>query len=235
MAIKNIESLTYEEAKEIAIEEMDIKGHQIIFTDFGDAFGYSVLVFKDGHHIHYANDYELHHHYLVSQKGREALRAYYVNELNHKLFTDEELCGPITSYDEYQKKDYFLRNYRVMRYDYLSAFCIGNKQEKELDRRRKDYPFYNPVSFCYMRDEEPVSESVKIRQHLNDAFKQLKENEDTFREMIRIELANHEVCVTCDYTATLTALGLKFDELSDVQKRIVKEELYKQTNRYDYA
>lgn len=234
MNISLIESLSYEEAKNLALEEIEIKGHQVLFADLGDAFGFSALVFYSGRQIHYANDYELHHGRLAKEKGKNALRQFYIEEMNNKLFTDEELLGAVSSYDEYCRKEYFLRNYRIMRYGYLSAFFIGDKEEKELDRKRKEYPYYNPVSFCYMRSEEPVKESVRLLAHLKDAFDLLKEDEKVFREMVSRELANHEACITCDYSDALEALGLKFEELTETKQQIVKEELRKQTERYAF-
>ena len=60
MTITDIESLTYEQAKEIAIEMIMIKDHDCFFADLGENFGYYVLVVKNGRHIYFANDYELH-------------------------------------------------------------------------------------------------------------------------------------------------------------------------------
>lgn len=53
--IKDIESLTFDEAAEIALEHINIKDHDILFVDFGGYFGYSALVFKNKKHIYYAN------------------------------------------------------------------------------------------------------------------------------------------------------------------------------------
>lgn len=229
---KNIYSLTYEEAKNIALEELDIKGHQCILTDFGNAFGYSILVFKNGKHIHFANDYELHHHYLVQEKGRDALKAYYIETMNHKLYTDEELLAGIKTYDEYDKKQYFLRNYWIMRYENVSIFCIGDEESKTVEGSKASFPFYNPVSFCYVADKGIVEDSLRFHRHLEKEYEALKGNDETFREMVRRELANHEACITCDYTDALDALGIKYDELTEAQKKIVKEELHKETGRY---
>ena len=78
MNITNIEKLTYEEAKSLAVETMRIKDHTCIFAELGESFGYSILVFKNGMQIRYANDYELHHRWLVKEKGKEALRDFYI-------------------------------------------------------------------------------------------------------------------------------------------------------------
>lgn len=46
------------------------------------------------------------------------------------------------------------------------------------------------------------------------------------------ELANHEACITCDYTDALGALGMVFEELTEIQQNIVKQELNRQIQEY---
>ena len=145
MLINDIEKLTYDKAKEIALEEIQIKGHDCIFAELGEYFGYSVLVFKNGKHIYYANDYELYHKAIVKGRGKSELKTCYIASLNNKLFTDEELLGKIESYDEYRRKEHFLRNYWIMRYEALSIFAVGDKAKREFDEKRKLFPFYNPI------------------------------------------------------------------------------------------
>lgn len=232
--IDMIRALTIEEARQLAIETIEIKEHECIFVDFEGYFGYSVLVFKDGKHIHYADDFELHHGYIVKESGKEVLKQWYIKSLNGKLYTDEELLEEVKSYDEYEKKNYFLRNYYIMRYDYVSMFYIGEEQKREIEEAKKDFPFINPVSFCYVKDENIVKTQKEILEHLEASFKELKKSDKTFREMVTYQLANHEACVTCDYTDALDALGLKFEELTETQQKIVKEELKKQIDRFDY-
>lgn len=234
MFIKDIEKLTYDKAKEICLEEMKIKEHDCIFSDLGDSFGYSVLIFKNGKHIYYANDYELHHSKLIREKGRMGLRDFYITELNKKLFTDDELLEDVKSYNEYLKKDNFLRSYWIMRYDRLSAFVVSNEDRLNFDDKKELFPFYNPVCYCYVKNEDIVETSIKYLHHLEKAFNELKNNVDEFRKMIAYELSNHEACVTCSYDETLSSLGLKFEDLSNAQQRIVIQELKKEINRYDY-
>lgn len=233
MNITNIEKLTYEEAKELAVETMRIKDHACIFAELGESFGYSILVFKNGRQIHYANDYELHHRWLVKEQGKEALRDFYIKEMQNKLYTDDELLEDIKSYNEYDKKSYFLRNYWIMRYDYLTAFAIGKKNQEKLEEDKKEYPFFNPISFCYVKDKNIIKNQLIYLNHIVEEFDKLKSSNDTFREMIRHELANHEACITCDYTEALNSLGIEYDELTDEQKKIVNEELKKQIANYD--
>lgn len=230
--IDMIRALTIEEARQLAIEIMEIKEHECIFVDFEGYFGYSVLVFKNGKHIHYADDFELHHGYIVKKSGKEALKQWYIESLNRKLYTDVELMEEVKTYDEYEKKNYFLRNYYIMRYDYVSIFGIGEEAQKVFDEARKTYTVYNPVSFCYVTDENIVKTQTEILKHLEESFEELKKSDETFREMVSSELANHEACITCDYEDALDALGLRFEKLTEVQQKIVKEELKKQINAY---
>lgn len=232
--ITEIENLTYTEAAKMALEKLNIKGHDCFLVDFSGYFGYSALVFKNGKHIYYANDYELHHRYIVEKSGREALRNYYIKEMNEKLYTDEELLEEVKTYDEYEKKSYFLRNYYIMRQDYISVFFIGSNEEREARQREieKNYPYYNSVSFCYVSDPEIINTQKKYLAILRNAYKHLQNNLEIFREMVRKELANHEACITCDYTDALDALGLTFEKLTDEKQKIVKEELRRQIESY---
>lgn len=232
MTIREIENLTYNDALKLAVETMEIKEHQVIFAECGEYFGYSALVFKNGKHIYYANDYELHHSYIVKKSGKEALKQWYIEALNRKLYTDAELLEDVKTYDEYEKKNYFLRNYYIMRYDYVSIFGIGEEAQKAFDEARKIYTIYDPVSFCYVKDENIVKTQSKILEHLEKAYEELKNNTETFREMVSRELANHEACITCDYEDALDALGIKFDDLTEEKQKIVKEELKKQIENY---
>lgn len=230
--INTIKSITYTQAVEMSIEEMTIKDHSCFFVDFGGAFGYSVLVFKNAMHIYYANDYELHHGLKIKEEGREGLRKYYIESLNNKLFTDAELMESVSNYDEYKRKDYFLRNYWIMRHERLSIFGIGEEVQREFDELKPLFPCYNDICFCYVQTQSIVDQCHKYSNNLETCYKKLSENEAEFRRMISYELANHEACITCDYTDTLRDLGFTFDSLEDWKKQIVKEELRKQINDY---
>lgn len=230
--IDMIRSLTIEEARQMAIETIEIKEHDCIFVDFGGYFGYSVLVFKNEKHIHYTDDFELHHECIVKESGKEKLKQWYIESLNSKIYTDEELLEEVASYDEYEKKSHFLRNYYIMRYDYVSIFGIGKEAQQALDEAKKIYTVYNPISFCYVADENIVKKQMKILNHLEASFEKLKASDETFKEMVSRELANHEACITCDYTEALQSLGVTFEELTEVKQKIVKEELNRQIHNY---
>lgn len=211
-------------------ELMQIKGHDCYFYDFEDAFGYSVLVFKNGKQIHYANDYQLHHR----GKQKDELKPLYIEYMNNKLFTEKELMEDVKDYHDYNHKCYYLRNYWIMQFDYISIFCAGNLSEEEREKIREQFKtmYSCPNSCCYVYDKKIVDRSNELMEHLQTSLAKLKENEETFRQMISYELANHEACITCDYRDALCTLGLSFNELEDWQKKIVKAELNKQINEY---
>ena len=143
-SIRDIEALTEKQAAEIALETENFKGYQLYFVDFGGYFGYSVLVFADGHHIKYANDYELHH----QGKSREELRKFYLKSLSKKLFTENEL-KTVASYDDKKAKEYYIRNYYGMRRDYISMFFCGPDEEREKLRKKTEKMLFSPVFFAY--------------------------------------------------------------------------------------
>ena len=232
MTIREIEKLTFAQAKSIAIETVKIKEHDCFFVELGEHFGYSVLVFKNGRHIYHANDYELLHSYTVEKNGKEGIWQNYIKSLNKKLFTDSELLEPIGSYEEYNRKDYFLRNLWIMRYDYISAFAITEEDQNAIEEGKKSHPFFNSMSFCYVANKEIIDEESKYFEHLQKEYEKLSNDLDSFREIIATELANHEACLTCDYKEALSAIGLKFDDLPIDKQNIVKVELKKQIDNY---
>ena len=97
-AIRDIQAMTEADAAAIALETLNVKGHVVYLVDFGGYFGYSCLVFKNGHHIYYANDYELHHKWRKATQER--LREVYVEKLGNILFTPEEIASPLSDYAE---------------------------------------------------------------------------------------------------------------------------------------
>ena len=186
--IREIEALTEEQAAELSTEKTEIKGHSVYFGNLGECFGFSVMVFMDGKHIHYANDYQLHH----STMNEEELRQYYIDRLNDKLFTDQELLDNITSYDEYQRKNYFLQNYYPMRYESVSCFFIVTPEsEKAFEEKTKDMIF-NPVSYSYMNDREAVKRMITLSAAIHEKWDELEKSYDYIKDAFLKELFNHE-------------------------------------------
>lgn len=189
ITIDEIETLTENDAKAAAEEIAEIKEHTIYFVDFGGYFGYSVLVFKDGQHIRYANDYELHH----KGKTREELNALYKRSLAVKLYTDEEIAESLKSYDEYKAKEYFLHNYYGMRREHVSIFCINpsEKQKAEFERKTETMT-YNPVAFAYYDDAEFVKHHLELFETLVKRYSETATNYEYQKSAFMYELGNHE-------------------------------------------
>ena len=227
-----VENLSYNEAKEMALETLEIKGHTCFLVDLGEHLGYSILVYKNFKHIHYANDYQLHHEWLVKNKGLDALRESYIQSMNCSLFTEEELMGPLHSYDEYTKKVHYLHNFWIMQYEYTSLFAISEKDQRILEEKVKTMPYYCPTCFCNVADPKIIPVAAKMKEHLDAEFETLKKRKDHFRQMVSYELANHEACITCDSDEALASLGLSWSELTLEQQQIVSEELNKQIHQY---
>ena len=248
MNIREIEALTEDQARAMALEIMSIKEHTVYIIDEGGYFGYSALVFKNGRHIHYANDYALHH----NGRDREWLRKWYVETLNGKLFTETEICGAVKNYDEYRKKEDYLRNYYPMQVDYVSQFRIlHNKAEEDAFDREIAGLHYNPVSFCYMADEEFIKHHVKLFATLQERKAELNNAPEYWKDAFKREMYNHEYAINwqADYD-TLSAFGnvkwhngegnvnQYFDDLgfNDIQRKAYKEakrEYYKECREKD--
>lgn len=188
--IKEIEAMTENDAQEMAIETMVIKEHNIYFVDFGGYFGYSALVFKNNHHIRYADDYELHH------KGKtvDELREWYIEALNNKLYTEAELLEPIKSYDEAELKSYYLRNYYGMREDYISLWFSGTNEEREKAKKAIEKMIYNPVAFAYYdkSKENFVKHHIELFNQFNKIREQRTYDHEYMESAFYKEMSNHE-------------------------------------------
>lgn len=232
MTIKEIRNLTIEDLKKFEkegkAEVINIKNHDCYFVDLEGYFGYSVLVFKNNRHIHYVNNYQLHH----SSKNKEDLKDYYIKVLNRKLFTESELMEDIKDYQEYKNKSHYVSNYWIMQFDRISAFYIGEFSKEQ--REAMETMVYCPPCFSYVNDKEIVENAYKFINHIEKSYQRVMENIEVFEKMISYELSNHEACITRDYTETLEGLGLEFKELTEEQQGIVKSELKRQIETYIY-
>ena len=184
--IKDIE----EQARTLAEETAEIKGHQIYFVDFGGRFGYSRLVFKNHHHIHYANDYALHH----SGKTKEELKELFIAGANWKLYTEAEILGSIKDYDEYKAKLYYLHNYYGMQEDYITIFFIGSDEEAEARGKQFENMIYNPVAFAYYdkSKQDFVTHHIELLRALEDAQKKSTEDFEYWKRAYIYEMNNYE-------------------------------------------
>lgn len=189
--IDEIEKMSEELAFALAEEKLTVKEHTVYLVDLEGNFGYSALVFKDGRHIYYADDYALHH----DGKTREELREWYISGLNNKLFTEEELTAPIANYSEYDRKEYFLRNYYHMRKPYVSMFrVVHNDAEEEAFKKEVEGMIQNPISFCYMAaDLKPfVEHQIELLETLGKRVEEKKGDFAYWVDAFKREMFNHE-------------------------------------------
>lgn len=227
--IRDIEALTEARAAAKAIEVTEIKGHQIYFVDFGGYFGYSVLVFADGHHIKYADDYELHH----KDKSRDELRVFYLDSLSRKLFTADEM-ETVINYQDKQTKEYYIRNYYGLRRDHISMFFCGPDQEREKLKKKIKTMIFSPVFMAYYDQKD--ADFVKIGESLLSTLEKAepeKDHAEYWKDAFLREMFNHEyginwqadfdVCScfgNCSGVANIDDLNAFFDacNFSDVQR-----------------
>lgn len=189
--IQEIEALTEQEAQTLALETMTIKEHTIYFVDFKGYFGYSCLVFADGHHIHYANDYELHHKGLTHD---ELKNEWYIPGLNKKLFTDEEIRGPIHTYNEFTAKQRYLMSYYPKRRNYISNYFIGSEEERSAIKEKIKTWIFSPLAMAFFPPEEKP-----FVDHMHDLHKALlrqrleaEKDPEYLRAAFLHEMYNHE-------------------------------------------
>lgn len=191
--IDNIQALTEAEAEALALEKLDIKNHNIYLVDFGGYFGYSCLVFKNGRHLYYANDYALHH----SRKNRDELREWYMTRMENILFTPEELASPLKDYSDYQRRFSYLRDHYGMLEDHVSIFGRGECDTSGM--------YFDPVSFAYYTNREFVREHIALSERLETVKNDVRNNFEYQKSAFKYEMANHEYHI--NWQADFDTLG----------------------------
>jgi hypothetical protein len=188
--IHEIEALTEDEARALSLETVSIKGHTVYLVDLGGYFKYSALVFHSGRHIYYANQYELH----FNGYNREALRSRFIEILNSKLFTDEEITGPLHSYTEYTNKAYFIRNYYPMRKEYISNFFIGPESERLKILKKTETMLFSPLAMAWFDPKEKpfVDHMHALHKSLAEKRNAMETDPEYLKNAILHEMYNHE-------------------------------------------
>ena len=205
--ITDIENITEDMAREIG-ELKEVKGHQVYLVDFGGYFKRSLLVFRNGRQIKYANEYELHHDWWVKENPDGDLFEYMLGKMERKLFTDDEF-GVVVDYDDYDRKASYLHNYYGLQTEYQSIFGIYQTEEekKAIQKKIKTW-FYNPVGFCYMPDKAFVDRHIELMNTLEKAKNSKANDYAYYKDAFKREMANHEYHINwqADYD-TLSAFG----------------------------
>ena len=203
--IDMIQKMTEQDAISMDHEALSIKGHTIYFVNFGGYFGYSALVFSDGQHIYYANDYQMHHKKHdwtdgsdhVSDYSKNELKQMYIEKLNKILFTDDELISPLSDYDDFRLKNEYLFNYYGMKRSHISIFGNFNDTAYEAEYRKKtESMIYDPIAFAYYdpADRDFVEHHKMLYVELKKREKEMKDcnNLDYWKKAFLYEMFNHE-------------------------------------------
>lgn len=204
--IDQIYALSEQDAKELEPVTFDVNGHKLYMVDLEGYFGFSVLVFREGKHIYYADDFELHH------KGKDHIELieYYIQEMKNKLFSDDMIPQPVADYTEAERKEYYIRNYYPqMCDDKISAFHIfHNKAEEALFDKEVEGMTYNPVGFFYTNDKAFSDRVIELYKQAIKSKESSKDNYDYWFNAFKYEMFNHEYAINWDADAdTLSAFG----------------------------
>jgi len=155
-------------------------------------------------------DLQMIMNYIIAEKNKKELKELYINKMNNILFTEEELMGPLKDYEDYEKKDYFIRNYLPLQYDYLTAWVITNNKEQveEFNRKVKHYPYFSKTCYAYFKDKEAVDYIAKLSNLLEEKKNSKNGNYDYYYNAFIREMCNHEYAINweADYD-TLSAFG----------------------------
>lgn len=201
--IKKIEAVTEKVIASMAEELVNIKEHDVYLVDFKGGFGYSAVVFYNGYHIRFANLYQLHY----PCKTKEELRTRYLEILNHKLFTEDEM-ETVIDYNDFKAKEEFLRSYYSQRKTYISIFFCGDDKEREKRRKKTEKMYYDDVCFAYFYDKEFVMHHKQLFNTLLSARDKKNEDLEYWVKAFKHEMYNHEYAVAWDADeSVLSAFG----------------------------
>lgn len=214
LTIADIEKMTENELETIAEEKTEIKEHQIYFVDFGGYFGYSAVVFNNGHQIYYANDYELHHRYMNGD--RERLKEFYIKSLNNKLFTADEL-QTVKDYEDYDRKLYYIMNYYKMRYNHISIWFYGSEEERAARKEKTKSMYYSDIAQAYLEKPERVEEINNLFNVLEEAKEKNKNSVEYWQNAFLYEMFNHEYSINLQADYDVISCFANVDHVEDYE------------------
>lgn len=217
--IDSIENITEQEAQLMAERHEVIKGHNIYFIDFKGAFGYSYVTFKNGHHLRYAADYQLHH----SHRSRDQLYKYYKQQLNKKLYTEKGLAAKLKNYHDYKARKNYLLNYYCDMENHISPY--GNFNDPEFKAQHeaatKDL-YFNYAIWGYYSSPEFVDKCEALDNAIEAAREAMSNDFDYWKKAFRYEFSNYE-CIYGGRYSEAASNATNGNALNEVQKRAYKE------------
>lgn len=216
-SIDDIRSITEEIALVMSDDHEKIKGHDCYFIDFGIGWGYTVLVFFNGHQIRFAGDSALHHH----GESRVELKEIYVKKLTEKLYTDEELASPIRSYSDLQNRENYLLDYYGDRENHVSFYHIFNEEGMEEWYREETAGLYTSyITHAHYKSEEFCKKVQELWNGVEKAKEKLATDFDFWKNAFYHEFFNHECMYGGRFTEAAYATGC--GTMNDTMKEAFK-------------
>lgn len=170
-------------------------------------------------------DEQIHYNHYKGLKFIDRM----IKTMNYKTFSINELLNnKIKDYSNYYYKSDFIRNCLADAFSSVSMFHIGEYTPQEQITVNKG--LFSRSCFKYFDFKSDLEFIDKIYKINEDKYKAILKDLEFFRDAIRSELANHEAGYTMYYESienSVNALGLKMDELTNQQKKILNEELNK--------
>lgn len=217
--INLIEDITEKEAQTMAERHEVVKGHDVYFIDFKGYFGYSYVVFLNGHLLRYAGDYELHHR----EMSREKLEKWYKRCLNNKLYTERQLGNKLKNYGDYQNRMYYLHNYYGDLENHISS--CGNFNSGEFTAKWHEATenlVYNSVTFGYYESTDFVAKCHELEKAIEAAKDAMNDDFEYWKKAFRYEFGNYECIYGGRYSEAAYA-ATNGKSLNDIQKKAFKE------------
>lgn len=187
MTSKQIEKMSEKAVAEMAEEALNVKGFNVYLVDLEGRFGYSAIVFGNGRQIIYANDYQLHH----SHKSKKELKTWYIETMTNKLFTENEIIGPLKDYDEYRRKYEFLQGKYSMLEDYQSVWRLNG--DGEIDKNV--YKYFDALTMGYYKNKEFVKKHLGLLHKLEEQRGIMEKDPAYMQKAFLTEMYNHEYMI----------------------------------------
>lgn len=198
--------------------EFDHARHQCYVIELKDC--YVLLVYGNGRLMHYEYSY----FYPFSEaESLDELTDLYKKWCNDKLFRLAD-CTNASNYSDYRNKCDYLRDIYPKKWDSVSIFQIGSEKAEH----KEEYKYLSHVCFHWFREEEVVDWLQCTKDKLEKSWhNKLMKDKDLFRQALKYELWDYEVCISYDYSDAIKSLGFTEDNLTDWQQAILQEEFRK--------
>lgn len=219
---RDVEALSEKQAQELAEEHTKIKGHDIYFITFPKYYGYSAIVFYNGHLIRFATKHANQIPYSAENNSKENLKALYINNLNNELFTDQELAAPLKDYHDLRARKNYLVNYYGDREDHVSMFHIFNDEGvREAYREAIKDLHTSFVCHGHYKSQEFVNKANELAKAVEEAQKEKENDYEYLKSAFRYEFSNYECCYGGRYREAAEAVLSRSEtiETNEVQRK----------------